>query len=169
MKSCCMLQTDSNISVTVCRLTLALVFLPHGLQLAFGWFGGPGFAAEMETFIEASALMGISGIRFQLMIKAQFVCGLALALGLASRFCAASLIIVMVGAIFITESEHGFFMSLLRARNGQGFEYHLLAIGLALSVVISGGGRFSVDRLLGQGSCQEKTTGATKAKKAPTK
>ena len=166
MKSCCMLQTDSNISVTVCRLTLALVFLPHGLQLAFGWFGGPGFSAAMALFTDN---LGLPVIVSLLVIMAQFVCGLALALGLASRFCAASLIIVMVGAIFITESEHGFFMSLLRARNGQGFEYHLLAIGLALSVVISGGGRFSVDRLLGQGSCQEKTTGATKAKKAPTK
>jgi putative oxidoreductase len=54
----------------------------------------------------------------------------------------------MVGAILTTHIPNGFFMNWTGTQAGEGFEYHLLAIGLALVVMIVGGGAASIDRLL---------------------
>jgi putative oxidoreductase len=56
--------------------------------------------------------------------------------------------LVMLGAIFMVHLPNGFFMNWFGNQKGEGFEYHLLAIGLALVIMINGSGRYSVDRLL---------------------
>ena len=69
---------------------------------------------------------------------------LALILGVLSRFAAASLVVIMLGAIFIGHIQHGFFMNWYGTKQGEGFEYHLLMIALLLVVLIAGPGRFSL-------------------------
>jgi putative oxidoreductase len=55
----------------------------------------------------------------------------------------------MVVAILMVHSANGFFMNWFGKQAGEGFEYHLLAIGLALIVLIQGGGAASLDRVIG--------------------
>jgi putative oxidoreductase len=117
--------------------------LPHGLQKTLGLFGGYGFTGTMGFF---TGTLGLPWIVAFLVIMAESVGALCLILGFATRFCAASLIIVMIGAIMMVHLEHGFFMNWFGMQKGEGFEYHLLVIGMALSLVVSGAGILSLDR-----------------------
>jgi putative oxidoreductase len=56
----------------------------------------------------------------------------------------------MTGAIFMVHLSNGFFMNWFGKQAGEGFEYHLLAIGMAVALMIAGGGKWSVDRFLGE-------------------
>lgn len=138
-----MLKTDATAAPLIARLALGLVILPHGLQKTFGWFGGYGFQGTVGFFTET---MGVPLIVAVLVIAAESLGALALVLGFLTRFCAASIAVVMLGAILMVHVEHGFFMNWFGQQAGEGLEYHLLVIGLALSLVASGGGRLSLDR-----------------------
>jgi putative oxidoreductase len=119
--------------------------LPHGLQKTVGLFGGYGFSGTMGFFTNTMGLPWLIGF---LVIMAESVGSLCLLLGFATRFCAMSIIAVMIGAIMMVHLEHGFFMNWFGMQKGEGFEYHLLVIGMALSLVVSGAGKLSVDRAL---------------------
>jgi len=53
-----------------------------------------------------------------------------------------------VVAILTVHMSNGFFMNWFGKQAGEGFEYHLLAIGLAVAVMIGGSGAASIDRAL---------------------
>jgi putative oxidoreductase len=86
-----------------------------------------------------------------LVIIAEFFGSLALIFGAFSRAAAVGIISVMIGAIVTTHLPNGFFMNWTGQQAGEGFEYHLLVIGMALAIVIGGSGRYSLDRRLGRG------------------
>jgi putative oxidoreductase len=60
--------------------------------------------------------------------------------------------VVMAVAIFMSHAANGFFMNWYGNQKGEGFEYHLLVIGLALIVLVSGGGKASLDALIARRS-----------------
>ncbi len=137
------LNTDtSNVSALIGRLTVALVILPHGLQKTFGWFGGYGLEGTLGFFTGA---LGIPTLVALLVIAAESLGAISIALGFLTRFCAASLALVMAGAISMAHWQHGFFMNWSGQQSGEGFEYHLLVIGLCLILTISGGGKYAID------------------------
>jgi putative oxidoreductase len=140
-----LLTTDRSTALFVIRIVLALVIFPHGAQKVFGWFGGYGFSGTLGYFTDT---LGIPALFAVLVFAAELVGGIGLAVGALSRVAAAGLIAVMTGAIFITHLQHGFFMNWSGAQAGEGFEYHLLVIGMSLATLIAGGGRWSVDRRL---------------------
>ena len=155
MKCCVngLMKTDASMAALVGRLTLGLVMLPHGLQKTIGAFGGYGFQGTMGFF---TGTLGLPSVVAFLVIMAESVGAAALIFGFLTRFCAASLAIVMIGAALMAHASNGFFMNWFGAQAGEGVEYHLLVIGLALSLVISGGGRFSVDAALAKQGCGSK-------------
>ena len=136
-------QTNTDAIWLILRLTLGLVMLPHGLQKLFGWFGGFGFAPTMQFF----GAQGIPAIIAFLVIMAESLGALFLIFGLGTRFCAASLVLVMLGAAYF-QRANGLFMNWFGNQAGEGFEYHILAIGIALALTIYGGGLASLDRLI---------------------
>jgi putative oxidoreductase len=138
-------QTDNRTAPLVARLTLGLVMFPHGAQKALGWFGGYGFSGTMGFF---TGTMHIPTLFAFLAIAAEFAGSLALIAGLFSRVAALGIAAVMAGAIFTAHLGNGFFMNWTGNQKGEGFEYHLLALGLALIVMICGGGKASLDSLL---------------------
>ncbi len=73
---------------------------------------------------------------------------LGLIFGFLSRLAALGIIIIMLGAIITVHIKNGFFMNWSGSGPGEGFEYHLLAIGLGLVVLFKGGGAWSVDRAI---------------------
>ena len=118
---------------------------PHGAQKALGWFGGNGFSGTMGFF---TSQMHIPALFAFLAIAAEFAGSIALVTGFLSRIAAFGIAVVMAVAIVTVHFANGFFMNWYGNQKGEGFEYHLLAIGLALMVIISGPGKFSIDRLI---------------------
>jgi putative oxidoreductase len=109
-----------------------------------GWFGGGGFSATIDFFRQ----MGMPAILTVLVMMAEFLGSLGLIFGFLTRISALGIGMVMTGAMFMVHWQNGFFMNWMGQQQGEGFEYHLLAIGLALAVLIKGGGRWSVDGAL---------------------
>jgi putative oxidoreductase len=140
-----LLATEGDWGATVARVALGAVMLPHGAQKLLGWFGGYGFQTTMG-FLTTQA--GLPYPIALLVILIESFGALALVIGLAGRVMSAGVAAVMVGAIVIVHWPHGFFMNWSGAQAGEGFEYHLLAIALALVVMLRGSGAVSVDRAL---------------------
>jgi putative oxidoreductase len=138
-------DTDDDLAATIARVTLGAVILPHGLQKVFGAFGGYGFSATMQW------LTTDVGIPYPIALLDPLTTSLgaaALIVGVLGRVAALGVAGIMVGAIVTTHLPHGFFMNWEGTQQGEGFEFHLLALGLAGIVVLRGSGRYSVDRLL---------------------
>ncbi|MGH9379689.1 MAG: DoxX family protein [Thermoanaerobaculia bacterium] len=136
--------TDASWATRIASLTLGIVFFPHGAQKMLGWFGGPGFAGEMELLTG----IGIPAFFAFLVILGEFFGALGLIVGFLSRAAAAGIAVIMAGAVFIAHLQHGFFMNWSGQQPGEGFEYHLLALALCAVVMIRGSGAGSVDRAL---------------------
>ncbi|MGE0351600.1 MAG: DoxX family protein [Gemmatimonadales bacterium] len=139
------IHTSPDWVLTVARLTLGLVLFPHAMQKLFGWFGGAGLGGSMQFMTGA---LGLPAIIAALAIGLEIAAALGLITGLFSRAAALAAIAVMVGAIVTVHANVGFFMNWYGNRSGEGYEYHLLAIGLALLVLVRGGGALSVDRAI---------------------
>jgi putative oxidoreductase len=112
------------------RVIVGVIFMAHGAQKMFGAFDGPGLAAVV-------AGMGPLGY---LVAVGEFFGGLGLIVGFLSRFSAASLIVIMGGAIATVHGANGFFMS------DKGFEYNLALIGLLVPPLVLGPGAYAVSR-----------------------
>lgn len=137
--------TNRDLALALTRVILAFVMTAHGAQKLFGWFGGYGFDGTMNFFTTTIGLPYMLGV---LIILTETIGMLALAAGLFSRLLAGATIVIMLGAIFSLHLSNGFFMNWGGTMAGEGYEYHLIMIGLALPTVIQGGGIFSLDQLL---------------------
>ncbi len=114
------------------RVIVGIIFAAHGAQKLFGAFGGTGLAATVEQ-------MGLIGYP---VVIGEFFGGVSLIVGLLCRFSAASLIVIMLGAIAMVHGQNGFFLST------RGFEYNLALIGLLAPILIAGPGKYAIGRLL---------------------
>jgi len=141
----CLFQTNDKFSYWVPRVILGCVMFPHGMQKLFGWFGGFGFTNTMTYFTQTAGLPWI--IAF-LIIMGESLGSLGLIVGFFTRLSALGLIFIMVGAITTVHIPNGFFMNWFGKNAGEGFEYHLLVIGMSIPLLISGGGKYSVDGLI---------------------
>jgi putative oxidoreductase len=140
-----LLRTNDRIEPLLLRLFLGIVFFPHGAQKALGWFGGPGFAGTMGAFTQQ---MRIPARLAFLAIAAEFAGPLGLILGLLTRVAAFGIFANMLVAVAMVHRKVGFFMNWSGTQKGEGFEFHLLAIGMALALMRAGGGKLSADRAL---------------------
>jgi putative oxidoreductase len=140
-----MFKTDDSWASVVLRVMLGVVMFAHGAQKLFGWFGGNGFSGTMGFFTNVMQLPWL--IAF-LVIMGESLGSLALIAGLLTRFTAASFIVIMLGAIATSHWPQGFFMNWFGNQQGEGFEYHLLVIGMSAALFIAGGGKWSVDGLI---------------------
>ena len=122
-----------DISLLLLRIIVGVIFAAHGAQKLFGAFGGSGLA-------DTVAKMGGGPIPYLVTIG-EFFGSVGLIIGILTRFSAASLIVIMIGAIAMVHGKNGFFSS------AGGFEYNLALIGLLLPILFCGAGRFSIGRL----------------------
>jgi putative oxidoreductase len=137
-------ETSNSWQPFVLRIALGVVMLAHGSQKMMGWFGGYGFEGTMNFF---TGTMNLPWIIAFLVIVIEFVGSLFLILGFATRIWSASMSVLFLGIIFTSHAQNGFFMNWFGNQKGEGYEYFLLAIGMAISLVISGGGRYALDKL----------------------
>ena len=137
-----LIQTHHDPVLAFQRWVLALVFFPHGAQKVFAWFGGYGFKSTLDYFNQK---LQIPTPLATLAVLAESVGVLLLFTGFLSRLAAFGIFVNMVVALFLVHFSNGFFMNWSGQQAGEGFEYHLLAIGLAVVIMIRGGGAVSLD------------------------
>ena len=135
-----LLATDDGAGALALRIPIGIVFAAHGAQKLFGWFGGYGLEGTGQFF--ASVGLNPGYLLALLAGLAEFFGGLALVAGLLVRPAAAALAFAMLVAIFAVHWGKGFF-----AASG-GYEFALALFAASLSLLFSGGGRFSVDRAI---------------------
>jgi putative oxidoreductase len=121
-----------NWALLAVRLVVGIIFMAHGGQKMWGWFGGQGLEATVAQMGPIGYLVAIG----------EFFGGLGLIVGFLSRFSAGALIVIMLGAIAMVHGQNGFFMA------DKGFEYNLALIGLCLPILIAGPGAYTVYRYL---------------------
>lgn len=141
------IATKNDKVAMLLRLALGLVMFPHGAQKMLGWFGGYGFTGTMGFF---TGTMGIPAVFAFLAILAEFAGALGLISGLLTRIAAFGIASVMTVAVLTSHLGNGFFMNWMGNQKGEGFEYHILAIALAVAVMIRGGGAYSIDQKLSE-------------------
>ena len=122
-------------ALLILRIASGIVFLYHGSAILFGAFGGPG-PQKFAAFLHAPAVVGY------LVGLAQFLGGLAMLLGALLRIGAVCIIIVMLGAIFLVHLPHGFDVS------KGGVEFALTQLLIALALLLTGPGRYSLSGIL---------------------
>ena len=139
-----LVATHGDVVPLVLRLTLAVVMFAHGAQKALGWFGGDGLRRTLDSLRKS----GVPSPVAVLAIMVEFLGPLGLAVGLLTRVAALGIAAVMLGAILTVHGRHGFFMNWYGNQPGEGFEYHVLAIGLAVALVLNGAGVWSLDAVI---------------------
>jgi putative oxidoreductase len=139
------IATQDDSALLILRLLLGIVFFPHGMQKAFGWFGGPGFNGAMEGF---TVKLGIPTFFAFLAILAESAGSLGLITGFLTRIAAFGITCNMVVAVVLLHWKNGFFMNWFGKQQGEGFEYHILVVAITTALMVKGGGRWSVDRFL---------------------
>ena len=116
------------------RIGLAVMLWPHGAQKLLGWFGGYGFKGTMDAMGQ-----NLPAPIVFLVILGEFFGPLLLVSGFLTRFAAASVALIMLGAAFLVHLPNGFF------NDKGGIEFHLLAITIAVALLVNGAGSASVD------------------------
>ncbi len=138
-------QTNESNASTIIRIVLGLILFPHGAQKMLGWFGGYGFNGTMG-FLTGTA--GLPWIMAFLVIVIEFFGAIALIVGFATRIVAVGIISLFTGIIATSHLQNGFFMNWYGNLKGEGYEFHLLIIGMAIALLVSGAGKWSVDYVL---------------------
>ncbi len=141
-------ETDSDTATLVLRVLLGVVFFPHGMQKLFGLFGGYGFSGTFGFF---TGSLGIPALFAVLAILAEGLGSLGLLSGLLTRIAAFGITVNMIVAVLMIHHKFGFFMNWDGKQAGEGIEYHLLAIAIGIALMIRGGGKWSVDRVIARG------------------
>ncbi len=141
-----LISTENDAATAIVRLALGVVFFVHGAQKLLGWFGGYGFKGTMGYF---TGVMHIPEFFAFLAVAAEFFGGLGLLLGLLSRIAAFGIAVNMIVAVALVHHHFGFFMNWTGTQGGEGYEFHLLAVVMALLVMVRGAGAVSFDRQFG--------------------
>ena len=140
-----LVQTTDEFKLFLLRVVVGFVVMMHGFQKLFGLFGGHGAEATMEAF---NQWFGFPYFLTFLVIMSDFFGALFLILGFFTRFMAATIGVVMIGAIAFVHGRWGFYMNWYAEQRGEGFEFHILILVIVIVLAIYGGGKWSVDRFL---------------------
>lgn len=138
-------ETKDDVASLILRLFLGVVFFPHGMQKLTTLFGGYGFTGTMGWF---TGNLHVPAVFAFLAIMAEGLGWLGLLTGLLTRVAAFGIAVEMAVAVYMVHWQNGFFMNWFGNQKGEGFEFHLLAIGIGIALVIRGGGKWSLDRLV---------------------
>ena len=132
----------ANTTALIARLSIGLVIFPHGAQKLFGWFGGYGFSGTMSFLTGGAHLPSFIAV---LVILIESFGALFVFAGFLTRIAALGLLLQFLGVMFTIHLQNGFFMNWSGTQKGEGIEFFLLLIALALILLFTGGGRASVD------------------------
>jgi putative oxidoreductase len=135
-----LLSPGSSWGPLALRIPVGVIFAAHGAQKLFGWFGGYGLEGTGQWMGSIGLAPGY--LMALLAGSAEFFGGLALVLGLLVRPAAAALAFAMLVAVFAVHIDKGLFVA------NNGYEFGLALLAVAVSLVVTGAGRASLDAAL---------------------
>ena len=138
-------KNDASMALLFIRLALGIVIFAHGAQKVLGWFGGTGFYATIEIF---KTNLSYPLWMVLLLMFIEFFGSLGLIIGLMTRLSAAGVAVIMVVCAYQNHVQNGFFMNWYSQKAGEGFEYHILALGMCFALMSLGAGSCSLDHLI---------------------
>lgn len=131
---------NNSIAPLALRLSAGIIFVAHGAQKLFAWFGGYGLEGTgqwMESIgLSPGYLMALGAG------SAEFFGGLLLILGLVTRPTAIILVFTMLVAIVSVHLPNGLFIS------NNGYEFGLALLAMSVSIAVSGAGKLSIDMFI---------------------
>jgi putative oxidoreductase len=139
-------QTDDDAVLFILRVLLGIVFFTHGMQKLFGWFGGYGFAGTMGWL---TGTLGVPWIFALLAVLSEGLGCFGLLAGFGTRIAAFGITANIITASFLLHAPGSTLMAwFVNNQNGMGLEYHVVIIAVTIALMIRGGGKWSVDRLI---------------------
>jgi putative oxidoreductase len=139
------IRTPDDKVLALIRIALGIVVFPHGAQKVLGWWGGFGFAGTMGFFTQQ---MHIPYVLALLVFAAEFLGALGLIFGFLGRIAAFGIAVDFAVAAFLVHIPNGFFMNWTGQQKGEGIEFFILTIAMAIAIMIRGSGAWSIDRAL---------------------
>ncbi|WFB50261.1 DoxX family protein [Vibrio coralliilyticus] len=133
-------ESKAGYSALALRIPVGIIFMAHGAQKLFGWFGGYGLEGTGQWM--ASIGLGPGILMAFLAGSAEFFGGLFILLGLLTRPASIALAFTMLIAIFSVHFENGLFMS------NNGYEFGLALMAASVSLALSGSGKAAVDQFI---------------------
>ena len=129
-----------NIGLLIIRVVIGLIFMGHGAQKLFGWFGGYGVKGTGGWFesigIKPGAAMALlAGLT-------ELIGGILFTLGLLTPLAGIMIAGTMVIAIVKVHAPNGLWST------ENGYEYHLTVIAAVIGVALIGAGQYSIDAFL---------------------
>lgn len=129
-------------ALLILRIVLGAIFFAHGAQKVMGWFDGYGLKGTAQYFTN---VLRIPLPLFYVAAFTEFFGGIALALGILTRFAALGMVVIMSVAILKANWKNGFFMNWgAVGGRGEGYEYDLALLAMALFLTLSGPGQFAL-------------------------
>jgi len=128
------------LGLLVIRIVVGLLFVGHGAQKLFGWFGGYGIkgtAGWMESIgMKPGVAMAVLGGLMEL------IGGVLLAAGLFTPVASVLIVLTMLGAIAKVHGKNGIWAT------ANGYEYPLVLIAVVIGIALTGAGDYSLDALI---------------------
>lgn len=124
------------LGLLIMRLVFGLIFVGHGAQKLFGWFGGYGLKGTGGWFDSIGIKPGIAAAFLTGLFE--IVGGLLFALGLWLPVAAALIVILMIGAIISVHGKNGFWVT------QNGIEYNVIIIAIAIGLALIGAGDYAI-------------------------
>jgi len=129
-----------NTGLLLIRLVVGLLFMGHGAQKLFGWFGGYGIKGTGEFFDSIGLKPGekmalLAGV-------AELIGGALFILGLLTPLAGLVIAATMVIAIWKVHGANGIWAT------QNGYEYNLVLLVVALAVSVMGAGAYSLDAII---------------------
>tara|TARA_B110000208_G_scaffold189693_1_gene251819 strand:- start:2730 stop:3170 length:441 start_codon:yes stop_codon:yes gene_type:complete len=135
-----LLSTNAGFGILALRIPAAIIFIAHGGQKLFAWFGGYGLEGTGQWMASIGL---VPGYQLALLVgSAEFFGGIALLVGFMVRPTALILALTMLVAIFSVHFVNGLFMS------NNGYEFALALLAISASLMFSGAGKVSIDNIL---------------------
>jgi len=128
------------LGLLIVRVVVGLLFVGHGAQKLFGWFGGygpKGTGGWLESVgIKPGVAMAVAAGLMEL------VGGLLFAAGLLTPLAAVLIVLTMLGAIVKVHGPNGIWAT------ANGYEYNLVLVAIAIGIALTGAGEYSIDALI---------------------
>lgn len=139
--------TLQSYTLLMLRIMIGIVFLAHGSQKLFGWFGGYGING---TYTYLHTTLGVPSFIAAAGVVAEFTAGALLITGTLTGLGSILVILQMSAAIYLLDGKNGFFMNYFGQYDAgkEGFEYAAFLIGSAIILLINGPGKYSVDAVI---------------------
>jgi putative oxidoreductase len=126
----------ASCGIAALRITVGAIFLVHGWQKIYtlGFHGVAGFFGNIGIPLPLVSAVVVTLV--------EFLGGIALILGFATRWASLLLAFDMLGAIFFVHWKNGFYMS------HSGYEYALTLLAACVALALNGAGALGIDSLL---------------------